>query len=123
MSTPPHCPLGLCDIPRDVHLSLSLMHVCPTSIPQSHGTFHEMSTCPSYKCMCVPWDHGMGWTMGHTRICERDRWTMRGMSQGTAGWDWHFTAFLDTYGLFKGVAHSLWPICQNLPSGVVRYSV
>ncbi len=32
--------------------------------------------------------HGMGWTVGHTRISERDRWTSRGMSHNPMGsWD------------------------------------
>ena len=28
----------------------------------------------------------MGWTMGHMRICRRDRWTFYGVSRGTVGW-------------------------------------
>ncbi len=43
----------------------------------------------------VPWDHGMGWTVGHTCIC-RWTWTSHGMSHCPMGlWDgmdnlWHF---------------------------------
>ncbi len=32
-----------------------------------------------------PWDHGMGWTGGYTRICVRDRWTSHRMSQDPMG--------------------------------------
>ncbi len=36
----------------------------------------------------IPWDSGMGWTVGCTRICERDRWTSHGISYGPMGsWD------------------------------------
>ncbi len=50
-----HDPMGSWDIPRDVNLSLSQMHVCPTvhPIPLSHGTFHGMSTCLSHRCACI----------------------------------------------------------------------
>ncbi len=70
----PYCPshpMGPWDIPRDVHLSLSQMHVCPTvhPIPRSHGivghstgcppvplTDARVSSCPSHPT--IPWDHG-----------------------------------------------------------------
>ncbi len=35
----------------------------------------------------VLWSRGMGWTVGHTCIYERDRWTSRGMFYGPMGWD------------------------------------
>ncbi len=55
LSIPSHDPMGSWDIPRDVNLSLSQMHVCPTvhPIPLSHGTFHGMSTCLSHRCACI----------------------------------------------------------------------
>ncbi len=31
------------------------------------------------------WDRGMGWTIRHSCVSERNRWTSRGMSMGT--WD------------------------------------
>ncbi len=66
MSNPSHGPMGLWDIPWDVHLSLSLMHgtighstgcppdplvgacVCPTvhPIPRSHGIMGHSMGCP-----------------------------------------------------------------------------
>ncbi len=40
------------------------------------------------ECPTIPWDSGMGWTVGYTRICERDRWISRGMSHNPMGsWD------------------------------------
>ncbi len=38
-------------------------------------TFHGMSHCPvglwdAMDNPTVPWDQGMGWTVGHTRICR-----------------------------------------------------
>ncbi len=42
----------------------------------------------SVECPMVSWDRGVGWTVGYTRFCERDRWTSHGMSHGPMGsWD------------------------------------
>ncbi len=40
----------------------------------------------------------MGWTVGHTRISERDRWTSCGMFHGIMGWDGQW----DTRASVKG---------------------
>ena len=90
-------------LPKDACVSY-----CPShhTIPWDSWTFHEMSTSPptdahvslfipshgpmghSMECPQVPWDSGMGWTVGHTSICSGDRWTFHGMSHSPMGlWD------------------------------------
>ncbi len=70
----PYCPfhpMGPWDIRRDVHLSLSQMHVCPTvhPIPRSHGFMGHSMGCPpvpltevrvSYCPSHDPMGHSMG---------------------------------------------------------------
>ncbi len=65
-----------------------------------------------------PWD---GMDSGtHTHL-QRDRWTSRGMSHGTVGWDGQFTAFLDIYDPFPTTIWSYKTSMTHflLPFGVI----
>ena len=55
--------------------------------PMEHASVRGTGGHPM-ECPIVPWDHGMGWTVGHTCICNKDMWTSCGMSYGPMGsWD------------------------------------
>ncbi len=68
LSIPFYDPMGSWDIPWDVHLSLSQMHVYPPvhPIPRSHGTMGHSIGCPPVPLIeahvpsvhPIPWDHG-----------------------------------------------------------------
>ncbi len=72
----------------------------PWNVPWSHeilGSDGQEDTRASVrgtgghpmKCPTIPWDRRMGWTVGHTCIGERDRWTSHRMSHGPMRtWDW-----------------------------------
>ena len=81
----------------------------PWNVPWSHGIVGwdgQEDTRASVRgtgghpveCPMVPWDSGMGWTVGHTCIYERDRWTSHGMSYGPVGWDGQW----DTHASVRG---------------------
>ncbi len=80
------------DIPRDVHLSLLQVHVCPMG----------------------SWDGMDNGTHTHLREGQVDIPGNVPQSHGTGGWDGHFTAFLETYGFCKGVADSPTAMGKNL---------
>ncbi len=73
------------------------------------------------ECPTVLWDHGMGWTVGHTRICRGTgehpmesptvpwdygmRWTIP-LSHGTMGWDGQW----DTHASVEGQVDIPWNV-------------
>ncbi len=84
------------------------------------------------ECPTVLWDHGMGWTVGHTRICRGTgghpmecptvpwdcgmRWTIP-LSRGTMGWDGRW----DTHTSVEGQVDIPWNV--PLSHGTVGWAV
>ncbi len=73
--------------------------ICKRDMWTSHGMSHcSMGPWDMMDNPTVPWDHGMGWTVGHTHASVEGQ-----VSHGTVGWDGQFTAFLDIYAFRQSV--------------------